>query len=64
MSTSPRELLHRLFVYIEEQLKQVDPRGFWISQSARLRLSPKGWANLPGVSLDEQKKGGLRLADG
>lgn len=34
MSTSPRELLHRLFVFIEEQLKQVDPRGFRISESA------------------------------
>lgn len=35
MSPSPRELLHRLFVYIEEQLKQVAPRGFPITKSGK-----------------------------
>lgn len=57
MSTSPRELLHRLFVYIEEQIKQVDPRGFRIGESAQPRLVPKSLAGLPGIFFDVQKEG-------
>ncbi|MGM3277573.1 AAA domain-containing protein [Ralstonia sp. 24A2] len=57
MSPSPRELLHRLFVYIEEQLKDVDPRAFHVGKSALPRLFPKDLANLPGVSFDVQEEG-------
>ncbi|HTH76050.1 MAG TPA: hypothetical protein VL635_16780, partial [Trinickia sp.] len=57
MSPSPRELLHRLFVYIEEQLKNVDPRGFQITKSGAPRLFQKDLANLPGVSFDIQEAG-------
>ncbi|MBP0639719.1 AAA domain-containing protein [Cupriavidus sp. AcVe19-6a] len=57
MSISPRELLHRLFVYIEEQLKDIDPRAFQIGKSALPRLFPKDLANLPGVFFDVQEEG-------
>jgi len=57
MSPSPRELLHRLFVYIEEQLKDIDPRAFQIGKSTLPRLFPKDLANLPGVSFDVQEEG-------
>ncbi|AQV92656.1 very short patch repair endonuclease [Cupriavidus necator] len=57
MSTTPRELLHRLFVYIEEQLKDIDPRAFQIGKSALPRLFPKDLANLPGVFFDVQEEG-------
>lgn len=57
MSPSPRELLHRLFVYIEEQLKNVDPRGFQITKAGTPRLFQKDLANLPGVSFDIQESG-------
>jgi len=61
MTVSPRELLHRLFVYIEEQLKTVDPRGFQITKSStpnngRL-FFPRDLANLPGVHFDVQEPG-------
>lgn len=57
MSISPRELLHRLFVYIEEQLKNIDPRAFQIGKSALPRLFPKDLANLPGVFFDVHEEG-------
>jgi len=57
MSASPRELLQRLFVYIEEQLKDIDPRGFQISKSGPPRLFPGDLANLPGISFDIQESG-------
>jgi len=54
---SPHELLSRLFVYIEEQLKIIDPRGFQITKSGTPRLFPKDLASLPGVSFDIQEEG-------
>jgi hypothetical protein len=57
MSITPRELLHRLFVYIEEQLKDIDPRVFQIGKSALPRLFPQDLANLPGVYFDVQEEG-------
>lgn len=57
MPISPRELLHRLFVYIEEQLKDIDPRAFQIGKSALPRLFPKDLTNLPGVFFDVQEEG-------
>lgn len=57
MSISPRDLLHRLFVYIEEQLKEVDPRAFQIAKSSLPRLFPKDLSNLPGVWFDVQEEG-------
>lgn len=52
MSQTPRELLHRLFEYIEEQLKQADPRGFVIGKSLTPRFFQRDLASLPGVSFD------------
>jgi very-short-patch-repair endonuclease len=57
MSLAPRELLHRLFVYIEEQLKKIDPKGFQLSKTGTPRLYPKDLANLPGVSFDIREAG-------
>ncbi len=57
MPISPREMLHRLFVYIEEQLKDIDPRAFQIGKSALPRLFPKDLTNLPGVFFDVQEEG-------
>ncbi|MFM0137834.1 AAA domain-containing protein [Caballeronia grimmiae] len=57
MPTSPRELLHRLFVYIEEQLKKIDPKGFQLSKTGTPRLFPKDLANLPGVYFDIREEG-------
>ncbi|WP_429253938.1 hypothetical protein [Paraburkholderia sp. GAS334] len=57
MSTKPRELLHRLFEYIEEQLKQADPRGFVIGKSLTPRFFQKDLAALPGVAFDVTEPG-------
>ncbi|MBK3780105.1 very short patch repair endonuclease [Paraburkholderia aspalathi] len=57
MQIAPRELLHRLFVYIEEQLKKIDPKGFQLSKSGTPRLYPKDLANLPGVFFDIREAG-------
>ncbi|MBL8492970.1 MAG: very short patch repair endonuclease [Rhodocyclaceae bacterium] len=63
MTTKPRELLHRLFEYIGEQLKDIDPRGFQLSKG--FRCSPQDVAGLPGVELDLKLQGDhvwLRIA--
>ena len=57
MPTTPRELLHRLFEYIEEQLKQADPRGFLIGKSLAPRFFQKDLAALPGVTFDVTEPG-------
>lgn len=57
MSTTPRDLLQRLFEYIEEQVKEIDPRGFQISKNAGFKCSPEDVAGLPGTELDIQLEG-------
>ncbi|MHB2019857.1 MAG: AAA domain-containing protein [Candidatus Xenobia bacterium] len=58
MTATPRDLLRRLFEYIGEQLKEVDPRGFQLSKHGGFRCEPNDIAGLPGVELD------LRLVEG
>lgn len=57
MSTKPRELLHRLFEYIEQQLKQADPRGFVVGKSLTPRFFQKDLAAMPGVAFDDTEPG-------
>ncbi|MFC0695603.1 AAA domain-containing protein [Paraburkholderia humisilvae] len=57
MSTKPRELLHRLFEYIEEQLKQADPRSFVVGKSLTPRFFQNDLAALPGVVFDVTEPG-------
>lgn len=54
---APRDLLQRLFEYIEEQVKDIDPRGFQLSKQAGFRCNPEDVAGLPGVSMDLQLEG-------
>ena len=54
---TPKDLLHRLFEYIGEQLKQVDPRGFCMTGSKAFVLRPGDLAMLPGVQFDIQVAG-------
>jgi len=48
--TSPRDLLHRLFDYIGEQLKDIDPRGYRLSSQSGFLRRPDDLAGLPGVT--------------
>lgn len=57
MTATPRDLLQRLFEYIEEQVKEIDPRGFQLSKQAGFRRNPEDVAGLPGVSMDLQMEG-------
>lgn len=57
MTASPRDLLQRLFEYIEEQVKDIDPRGYQLSRQASFRSNPEDVAGLPGVSMDIQLEG-------
>lgn len=53
----PRDLLTSLFGYIEEQLKEVDPRGFHLSKLNGLRINPDDLRHLPGVEWDLRVEG-------
>jgi len=55
-TVSPRNLLRRLFEYIGEQLKDVDPRGYHLSR-LDFRCQPADVAGLPGVELDLRLEG-------
>jgi len=57
MSATPRDLLQRLFEYIEEQVKEIDPRGFHIPKPADFHCHPEGVAGLPGIGMDIQVEG-------
>lgn len=57
MSAAPRDLLQRLFEYIEEQVKDIDPRGFQVSKHSGFKCSPEDIAGLPGISMDLQLEG-------
>jgi very-short-patch-repair endonuclease len=62
---TPRSLLERLFDYIGEQLKDIDPRGFNIQKDQRFRCGPENVRGLPGIELDVQVEGDhiwLRIA--
>lgn len=50
--TGPRELLHRLLDYIQEQTKDVDPRAYRISAAKGFVRRREDIAGLPGVEFD------------
>jgi AAA domain len=55
--TDPRDLLKGLFAYIEEQLKDVDPRGYRLNRISDAKLIPSEVSALPGVQLDIRTEG-------
>jgi len=63
--TSPRDLLKGLLEYIEEQAKEIDPRGYRISDAKGFVRRNTDLAGLPGLEFDLRPEGDhiwLRLA--
>ena len=56
-AVEPRNLLVRLFEYIEEQTKNIDPRGFNLSKTSGFRCKPQDIVSLPGIELDIKPEG-------
>lgn len=54
---SPHTLLHRLFEYIGEQLKEVDPRAYQLSKLQGFLRRRQALVGLPGVEFDVQVEG-------
>lgn len=52
-----RNLLAKLFQYIGEQLKEIDPRGFNLSKVTNFKIKPADIALLPGLELNLQTEG-------
>jgi hypothetical protein len=57
MTSGPHDLLRRLFEYIGEQIKDIDPRAYQLSEGSGFRCQPPYLAGLPGVQLDIQVEG-------
>jgi len=57
MIDSPRDLLTKLFQYIGEQLKDIDPRAFHLSRTKDFLRHPADLAGLPGVEFDIRSEG-------
>lgn len=57
MSATPRDLLRRLFDYIAEQLKDIDPRGFQLSKAGQFKRLPADLSGLPGLEFDLSVEG-------
>lgn len=55
--TEPRRLLQRLLEYIEEQAKEIDPRGYCLSQTKGFIRHRETIAALPGVEYDIKVEG-------
>lgn len=53
----PRDLLKNLLGYIQEQLKDIDPRGFHLGKIAGTKITFKDIKNLPGVEFDIKTEG-------
>jgi len=53
----PRELLISIFDYIEEQLKDIDPRGYNLAKIQGVKLVPTEISKLPGFVIDEKLDG-------
>jgi hypothetical protein len=53
----PRRLLQRLLEYIEEQAKEIDPRGYCLSQAKGFIRRREKIAALPGVEYDIKVEG-------
>lgn len=52
-----RSLLKKLFEYIEEQAKDIDPHGYNLSLQNEFLCEPKDIAGLPGIEVDLKKEG-------
>lgn len=50
--TPAATLLHKLLEYINEQAKDIDPRGFRLSTSKNLLWRREGLVGLPGLEFD------------
>ncbi len=57
MTSAPRDLLRRLFEYIGEQIKDIDPRAYQLPEGLGVSCQPSHVAGLPGVQLDIQTEG-------
>jgi very-short-patch-repair endonuclease len=57
MAAEPRSLLKRLFEYIGEQLKDIDPKGFQLHKHSNFLQVPADIAGLPGVRTDVRQEG-------
>jgi hypothetical protein len=55
--TEPRRLLQRLLEYIEEQAKEIDPRGYCLAQAKGFIRRQDTIAALPGVEYDIKVEG-------
>ena len=55
--SEPRELLKSLFGYIEEQLKEIDPRGYHLPKIDGFKLVPNEVSQRPRVDLDGKTEG-------
>src|ERR1035437_765565 len=53
----PRQLLHSLLEYIQEQAKDIDPKGFRLSNSKGFVRHREDFAGLPGVEFDIKVEG-------
>jgi very-short-patch-repair endonuclease len=54
---TPRDLLKSIFSYIEEQLKDIDPRGFHLGKLKGFKTTPAELRPLPGVDFDLKEAG-------
>lgn len=52
-----RGLLRKLFEYIEEQAKDIDPHGYNLSLQKEFLCTPNDIAGLPGIEVDLKKEG-------
>jgi hypothetical protein len=50
--TPAATLLHKLLEYIREQAKDIDPRGFRLSDSKKFLCRREALVGLPGVEFD------------
>lgn len=65
MMSSPRELLKGLLEYIEEQAKQIDPKGYRLSSAKGFVRNNTNLTGLPGLDFDLRPEGDhiwMRLA--
>ncbi len=56
-SVEPQNLLIRLFEYIEEQTRNIDPRGFNLSRNTGFQCTPADIMTLPGIEVDLKPEG-------
>jgi hypothetical protein len=55
--SDPRNLLSKLFQYIGEQIKDIDPRGYHLSNISYFKIKPEDVSNLPRLELNISTEG-------